>query len=338
VREPEKCEFVRDKKMLWRANLYIDEGGLGDWNNVHGWNDPVNNEWFVSKTNGADVDGGQINIAEWSSIRQGGDVSGSVAYSLPESTSSAYHMDTPTQFNIKMQQAKSLLQSWYADPAHPPLAGFTSQALGSWNRTIAPGSNWNNYLRQAFQNIQPRLPGLGLIQSSTGRVEAQAAIAEILGGNAALSAEWAARSAGTDCIGFAQNAASYNGNTYTWPNLPAGGRAYPRTAQDAQASGKTQYGHLIIDKNGYEANGKTLSGMPIVPGDIMYYGNADHIAIVQSVEYTGELLNLGNIRLIEAIAYHSDNPETRYRHVISEQTLSRVHNLGRQWRLVRLEH
>jgi hypothetical protein len=50
---------VYNKKLLWRAQLYIDEGA-NDWNNLNPWDDPVNNDWYVSQANGADVNGGQI--------------------------------------------------------------------------------------------------------------------------------------------------------------------------------------------------------------------------------------------------------------------------------------
>lgn len=39
-------ELVYDHKMLWRANLYIDEGGE-DWNDLHPW-DSDENEWNVT--------------------------------------------------------------------------------------------------------------------------------------------------------------------------------------------------------------------------------------------------------------------------------------------------
>jgi hypothetical protein len=37
--------FVYDKKLLWRANLYIAEQS-NDWNDIHPWNAPFSeNEW-----------------------------------------------------------------------------------------------------------------------------------------------------------------------------------------------------------------------------------------------------------------------------------------------------
>lgn len=72
---------VYDKKMLWRANLYIDEGVGKDWNDAFPWNDPANNEWFVSKADGANVDGGQIKIMPHTSLYQNTLISDSVAYS-----------------------------------------------------------------------------------------------------------------------------------------------------------------------------------------------------------------------------------------------------------------
>lgn len=47
----DKYLAVYDKKMLWRANLYIDEGD-GDWNKKHPWNAPPNAKNLVMDSEG----------------------------------------------------------------------------------------------------------------------------------------------------------------------------------------------------------------------------------------------------------------------------------------------
>ena len=124
---------VYDKKMLWRANLYIDEG-KNDWNNKHPWNVPVNgssggpvwwngdaektedkrwgnNEWNI-KADGTSGDGKQIVSIPSTKWCYGYDnksqhvIKKAVAYDHQG-------WDSPFSFNEKVESQKKLLNQWY---------------------------------------------------------------------------------------------------------------------------------------------------------------------------------------------------------------------------------
>ena len=106
--EGSKRLAIYDKKLLWRANLYVDEGAAKDWNNLHPWNAPPDatayaamsqadkdkinwwnaawgyNEWNVPQEGNTGTQGGQvIPIMKWNHwIGNGAEsiVNGSVSY------------------------------------------------------------------------------------------------------------------------------------------------------------------------------------------------------------------------------------------------------------------
>ena len=162
---------VYDKKMLWRANLYIDEGGDKDWNNLHPWNAPPDatteanwkaarklpawfdsDDWGFNEWNKPDgskknaVAGGQIvSIKQWTLWRNNITVTTSVAYGWG-------CMDSVNDFNLELSGEADLLaaarQKGSADYLGDDYRKF------QWNnsadqRSIAPQGNWFNYI---FQN------------------------------------------------------------------------------------------------------------------------------------------------------------------------------------------
>ena len=83
--EPEDYIAVYDKKMLWRANQYIEEPEARlqnlDWNNAHPWNTNDSRiSWYGKNDWLGDTDGGQIPIQGWTRFNDDEDVNGSVAY------------------------------------------------------------------------------------------------------------------------------------------------------------------------------------------------------------------------------------------------------------------
>ena len=127
---------VYDKKMLWRANLYIEETS-NDWNNKHPWNVPAegtnggpvwwdgngsltaaqrwgNNEWnrsytFNSITQQMEFGKGEgrqvVNLPEYSSYRtNGNNVLQTVSYDYPGKYVNAW--DSPFDFIYKMNEQK----------------------------------------------------------------------------------------------------------------------------------------------------------------------------------------------------------------------------------------
>lgn len=131
-----------DKKLLWRANLYIQENGI-DWNDAHPW--VTGNEWnryqdgktaFTGQSNLSVVSeqntkqlgvlpGGQVvKLAPFTPLRSVAEnqttnfVEGKVSYSYPLHDFEAMDglsgsMDSPFDFNKKMIIQKELLAKWY---------------------------------------------------------------------------------------------------------------------------------------------------------------------------------------------------------------------------------
>jgi hypothetical protein len=156
-------QWVYDSHLLWRANLYIDEG-FNDWNNKNPWNDSANNDWFVSKANGAPVDGGQgYQIKPFTLHMHQPDntyidyfVSQNVAY---------YHwgIDSPAEFNNKIGQQKNILGQWYPNEGvtykfNRPVCQWGSKATIA-NKTLNDlfaltfdQEEWNQLLGDNFKN------------------------------------------------------------------------------------------------------------------------------------------------------------------------------------------
>ena len=117
----QKRESVNDKKLLWRANLFIDEGA-GDWNNVNSWDDDAANDWYVSQANGADVNGGQIAIHSFTDIfnRQ---INNAVGYSYGCT-------DTVDFFNFELEEQRAARRAQSGNP--------------NLQETTAANNNWDN--------------------------------------------------------------------------------------------------------------------------------------------------------------------------------------------------
>ena len=153
---------VYDKKMLWRANLYINkpEAALGgeDWNNAHPWNVPVNNndtttntpDWWnpnwgynewnaytMLNENGDEeiqfANGRQIPIENWSKWNGGADVQNSVAYGWGA-------MDSVENFNTELLKQSRSIRSFRENNQ------TYSELTWADNQTTAPNGDWNNYI------------------------------------------------------------------------------------------------------------------------------------------------------------------------------------------------
>jgi hypothetical protein len=167
---------VYDKKMLWRANLYIDErtsedDRVHDWNDLYPWNAPSGtgiagpawwdaswgyNNWNKPDGNGK-VPGGQvISIKPWTRFTDGSTISGKVAYGWGL-------MDSPFKFNDAMLSQANYIRSGRDDsPGNAALylgVGFKALAWNEEQReTIAPGNNWYNYVFPQ-RNLKVQAPG-----------------------------------------------------------------------------------------------------------------------------------------------------------------------------------
>ena len=139
-----------DKKLLWRANLYVKDTSDGgrDWNDTHRW--VAGNEWNRTES-GATGDGGQvIDIAEFTNWPDNARVSGSVCYSWGNE-------DTPFEFNQHMEVQSALIADGRSGGEGDAFYLGRAFAELKWEAgaTIAPGSCWDNYVfpgRQSSTN------------------------------------------------------------------------------------------------------------------------------------------------------------------------------------------
>ena len=321
IAEVSESDFmaVYDKKMLWRANLYIAEED-SDWNDVNPW--VKGNEWnktYDGITLGSSpADGGQVvTFQPYTPVRSrdksnwaGNFYKDRVAYDYE--MGNALALDSPFDFVKKLQIQKENLKSYYtANPGSVlpyPSRGLTPDILQNWSTTKAPNNRWQNYTKEPSGNNQAYLPGKGFYNY----VPKHDTLEPGLPNNYSDAGLGQALSAGVDCVGFAQRAAGYEGSTYQWEKyledtganggLPtsesASRREYPdlenkksiaiisREGINNDDSNK-EYFTLEIGERGAPSvedfitfQNKFLS---IKPGDIIRYNN-DHIGIVTAID------------------------------------------------------
>ena len=166
--KPEDYIAVYDKKLLWRANLYINKSeprlnGL-DWNNAHPWPVPTKDsateaaaqsvatsslsaqsttptntpdwwtpEWGYNDWNIGQINGGQVEIKAWTRFN-GGDVMDSVAYGYGVG-------QTVKEFNDGLEElSKAMVKKREADSSYPP-SGKVIKGIST-----APDGQWGNYI------------------------------------------------------------------------------------------------------------------------------------------------------------------------------------------------
>jgi hypothetical protein len=278
---------VYDHKLLWRANLYIDERvnhetgaiipGAVDWNNAN----PLIGDAWVANGNG-----GQISINSWTRfddstgagaiLNDGFDnqpAYGAVAYSWGGS-------DSPENFNADMQDQLSCLRQ------NNPNWAFTTSPDGLWSgyRFGTPNNDANHTYAPISAQLKPYTPGFRTWREY------------ICGDDQGIYTRY---SAGDDCTGFIQRVASYQGNIYLLNDLaehrlewegtwnPAVDPDYTNTAGGAIG---TTYTWPIDDWN------------LAVPGDVCIM--TDHATIILKIVYTGttRTTTKANIYFIE-VAY-----------------------------------
>ena len=355
-----ESDFVAliDSRMLWRAELYIDEtrsedgtptGDINkDWNNLHPWNDPVNNDWFVAARDGADKDGGQIRIASWTHFN-GDQVTTSNGQRKIGNTV-AYNMagfDSPFIFNDKMScQALALDKkngtanvSTLAPPAYPgsTIRDWTNYVGVTEVREIAQqkkdgtlqGSYYAALRSQMISKFaaytaqqKPYIPSLAIYFYYFF----------VPGVDYSDSNTMTVYGAGTQCSGIVQRAMGYKGNSFPIIRAQNGTLEEPFTddirnddwSSYAQAYTQVSFfandlAHEIMgDQVGADLSYPTETDKPIIPGDVFWFdfgAGGNHIGIVQSVKYQpdGRTLKPGDVVLIEAAGGVDGN---RPRHVV----------------------
>ncbi|GHU84955.1 hypothetical protein FACS189473_3320 [Spirochaetia bacterium] len=241
---------VYDKKLLWRANLYIDEGA-NDWNDDHPWNAPVagdagpvwwasswgRNDWNTLET-GNQKSGGQVTkILPWTRWNDNRTVEKHAAYGWGS-------WDTVSGFNNELKAQQELIAAARKQEAEAKKKegakkeGEVAEKEGTgkksieslaWNNdSTAPGGDWNNYVFPARKaGSKPAysdkaLSGEELKKTGQHRYYVNGSTVSVPG----LSTYWYKQepdqyeyeqtkwTSGVDCSGLAHRAAVYDGSTY----------------------------------------------------------------------------------------------------------------------------
>jgi hypothetical protein len=345
IRKPmEEKEYfaVYDKKMLWRANLYIDDEA-NDWNNLNNWNAPLDeNDWNYGQGGDKEGKGGQFPLQAFSSPRtqsaNNDDVSKHVAYDYPGRKTdwatlpadAQQCIDTPILFNQKMLQLKTYLAQSFNTNGDE---AANVQANNAWDMTTAPKHRWSKYLKVAKNDRA--LPGLGLLYydwaNGQGNLDPDLKKDVVGTTGKAFHDDTAPYDVspdhiGTDCVGLAKNSIMYPGTTYVWNSGIF--RRYPSPNIDASLSTT-----IVTSDDPNQLQTENLK--KIVPGDIFYYGGWEngkyighHIGIIQSTDGTGVQ---ASISLIEAyfdgdICYANNT-----------RTVQDLTDKNRAWEIVRLK-
>jgi hypothetical protein len=351
---------VYDKRALWRANLYIDEGeGLADWNNAHPW--VYGNQWnrtFDGNELGAVGQGGggqtiDLTAFPFTPVRSANDALdannvhvGSVGYDYP--IEYRYALDSPFDFVWKLRQQQLLIAASADDEEYQEETGLSEATLAKWQTTSAPDNRWINYVEEPVAGDNtgaPYLQGLGLYQIDPDHDRIESTLADTFPADEYLQA----LRAGVDCLGFVQRAFTYDGNPYAWEALPrdrgeTGGtpeaytseRSYPRP-EDGESTYVTTRDTFTSDPN---------SLARICVGDIVYYYDpatgSGHIAIVD--RWDPELLGIDATSLTEdnagdalaLIGLLESTYDQRTNYVVKDlRTLDTLDSLGKPWVIVR---
>ena len=304
---------VNDKKLLWRANLYIDEtlnedgtaSGNADWNNLNQWNS-TDNEWRGTGN------GGQIDIQEWTRYDFTPDVPiyDSVAYSHGCA-------DSPADFNLDMIDQRDTIRAWYT--VNPIQDNSTlTNTLKVWDNTLAPNGVWGISEDNATINYRFGIPVTGsdaydYIILDTNNDDTNEEYYPYTPGFSSkknnddnnYESVHTCYSAGVDCSSFIQRCSSYLDNQYdantiaelrnVWNN------SYPSSNRPLEGEGGLlNSSWLISDTN------------LIVPGDIIYITglNVDqsrwwHFGIIDKINNIGinRQITSNNVFIIEATGY-----------------------------------
>ena len=275
-----------DKKLMWRAQLYVDESlltdgtdsGLDDWNDLFPWTNAQGNAWDTTGT------GSQIDLEAWTvpydpdsdffnnyldlddnPIRK---VCNAVPYSWG-------CMDSPDDMNIDLSQQKLSLN--------------VSNA-GGWDFTLAPGDEWRNYedelQAENGTTYYPFRPVLSSIMNHAG---------DFYDYNTPYDdGPCTSRSTGVDCSGFIQRAASYTGNRYAIKDVRWDGAQEENRLLWGEYDSGVKIPIDVLPGHGtesfydlswqvYDVTAGTGSLDFVIPGDVITMNG--HIVLVYEIDY-----------------------------------------------------
>jgi hypothetical protein len=294
---------VYDKKLLWRANLYVDEGD-GDWNDLRPWNAPSRSGekvpvwWDASwgyniwNSGGAvGVPGGQVTaIAPWTRWNDNATVLGAVAYGWG-------CWDSVPAFNEELNEQRELIAHG-RDKEHQNYQSANFERL-QWTRdSAAPDRSWQNYVfpgrKQVNNTIQyhKALTQTELNENKQHFYFVNGSPVSIPG----LSTYWEEqetsqyeynqilRTSGIDCSGLAHRAALYEGSPYYVAKNSGSKYGTTTFGDDAGAA-------LLIRDSGWKLEDQTSAAARerdrdlisrAVPGDI-FVRSGIHVVIIQDI-------------------------------------------------------
>ena len=305
---------VYDKKMLWRANQYINETEAKlqniDWNNAHKWNtEDKNISWYGDNEWLGDTNGGQIPIQGWTRFNDE-DVNGSVAYGWG-------CIDSVKEFNEELKKQALEIKAYRTKKETEKEKKYAELSWGE-SETTAPEGKWENYIFDEEDEVlevedkklkdkkkeelylsknNPSVPGLSTYWYSLNKKY--------------YKYEQAVRTSGIDCSGLAYVSTRYEGSKYEtnqFNNVDKPGAKHFNENTSAWISGKTvtirplSYAiYAASDKNQWiisipekdlETDEKKIQDNQrkllsyAVPGDILVTDS--HVVIIQDLNYEGD--------------------------------------------------
>ena len=192
---------------------------------------------------------------------------------------------------------------------------ITVGALKGWNVTTAPYGKWRYYQREGEKGF---VPGIGLFLHASSHSYNDVIYDAKKEGSVKIEMI-NRKSAGTDCVGFAERTASYDGNKYKWEDLPEGWIEGVDPDKEVRLSYYPQNqnaSNIILSKekigtlnshftdNYVPDNDDDLTKLSesefkkfraqfekVIPGDVITYKNEEkkyaHIGVITDVNYEG---------------------------------------------------
>ena len=296
---------VYDKKMLWRANLYIDEtaNGKEDWNDLNPWifENEWNKDYKDSDEDGNIVEqgnGGQVIKIIPHTSRKGIKIKDAVAYSFAS-------CDSIVEFNNEVTQQKNILSGYFDKNGN----SLNNDSTTTYNSSYAPKNKWANYISETEINIVPdengNYPYIPNLSRSPKQDWANLNSTQI---NSKMR-----HGSGIDCSGFVFRTISYTGENYKAPEVHGKDEWddldtnvwWDRNTEDPH---DWDYNYTIWTHNPYpelteeyysELDSEKID-FPLVPGDIVRLPG--HVMIINSIEIVNEVrkVEYKNIKFIEA--------------------------------------
>ena len=302
---------VYDKKLLWRANLYIKEAGGNDWNDIHPWNAPKSGDydkkvWYGINEWKEDENGGQTEICSWTRWSDDESVIDSVAYGWGCD-------DSVKDFNDELNEQREAVKAYRAKPITNGILSEKDKKILQLpmieGETTALGNVWENYI---IPNASLCLEVEGKKLKEKSREELYILSDKTNISVPGLSTYWysldmktskyykyeqAERTSGVDCSGLTGEVTQYSGNKYGIEGKK--GTTYFATETLCMHSGGWKLTSTNEDDREQRDKDRKLLSYA-VPGDILVVGGS-HVVIIQDLNYERENTVITDYSQVEVI-------------------------------------